>query len=71
RPPLHFRRKAMLEQHCRGWALGELNAALACLNAAAKAARLASSIEATLAQKLIIELAAIGPQGRAPGEARP
>ena len=71
RPPLHFRRKAMIEQHCRSWALNELNAALACLNAATKAARLASSMEATLAQKLIIELAAIGPQGRALGEARP
>jgi DNA polymerase III subunit delta len=63
RPPLHFRRKASIEQHCRSWGLGELNAAVARINAAAKAARLASSIDATLTAQLIIDLAGIGQQG--------
>jgi DNA polymerase-3 subunit delta len=63
RPPLHFRRKASIEQQCRAWGLGELNAALARINAAAKAARLASGIDATLAGQLIIDLTALGQQG--------
>ena len=75
RPPLHFKRKAIIEQHCRTWNVGSLNAAVAAINAAAKAARLASSLDATLAAKLLIDLAAIGePQDRGKeraGEARP
>jgi len=60
RPPLHFKRKAIIEQQCRAWTLEALSRALARINAAAKAARLASSIEATLAAKLLLDLAAIG-----------
>jgi DNA polymerase-3 subunit delta len=75
RPPLHFKRKAIIEQHCRTWNLGELNAAVAAINAAAKAARLASSIDAALAAKLIADLAAIverqDPGKDRAGEARP
>jgi DNA polymerase-3 subunit delta len=75
RPPLHFKRKGIIEQHCRTWSAGELNAAVASINATAKAARLASSIEATLAAKLISDLAGSGErQGMGndrPGEARP
>jgi len=75
RPPLHFKRKASIEQHCRTWSVGELNAAVASINAAAKAARLASGIEATLAAKLLIDLAAIGERQdmgkHRAGEARP
>jgi DNA polymerase III subunit delta len=69
RPPLHFRRKAIVEQHCRAWTLATLAAALGRINAAAKAARLNSSIDATLAAKLIIDLAGIiGQQARAGAE---
>jgi DNA polymerase-3 subunit delta len=57
RPPLHFRRKAIIEQHCRAWTRAALDAALGRINAAAKVARLNSSIDATLAAKLIIDLA--------------
>jgi DNA polymerase-3 subunit delta len=66
RPPLHFRRKAIVEQHCRGWTLAALNGALGRINAAAKAARLNSSLDATLVAKLIIDLA--GMFGRQPGD---
>jgi DNA polymerase-3 subunit delta len=69
RPPLHFRRKAIVEQHCRAWTLATLAAALGRINAAAKAARLNSSMDATLAAKLIIDLAAIiGQPARAGAE---
>ena len=73
RPPLHFkRRKAIVEQHCRAWTLAALDGALGRINAAAKAARLNSSIDATLAAKLIIDLAAmIGQQARAGAEPNP
>jgi DNA polymerase III subunit delta len=57
RPPLHFRRKAIIEQHCRTWTLAGLEGAIGRINAAAKLARLNSSIDATLAAKLIIDLA--------------
>ena len=60
RPPLHFKRKAIIEQQCRSWTLEALSRALARINEAAKAARLASSIEETLAAKLLLDLAAIG-----------
>src|SRR5262245_27412078 len=74
RPPLHFRRKASIEQHCRSWGLGELSAAIARINAVAKAARLASNMDATLTAQLISDLATIGQQGLGRdfgGEARP
>src|SRR6185295_11006792 len=69
RPPLHFRRKAIIEQHCRAWTRAALDGALGRINAAAKAARLNSSIDATLAAKLIIDLAGmIGQQTRVGAE---
>jgi DNA polymerase III subunit delta len=72
RPPLHFRRKAIVEQHCRAWTLAALDGALGRINTAAKAARLNSSIDATLAAKLIIDLAAMtGQQARAGAEPNP
>ena len=60
RPPLHFKRKGIIEQQCRSWTLAALNSALASINAAAKAARLTSTLEATLAGKLLLDLVAIG-----------
>jgi len=71
RPPLHFRRKAIVEQHCRAWTLATLAAALGRINAAAKAARLNSSMDATLTAKLIIDLAAIIGQPARPGAEPP
>jgi DNA polymerase III subunit delta len=69
RPPLHFRRKAIVEQHCRTWTLAALDGALGRINVAAKAARLNSSIDATLAAKLIIDLVGmIGQQTRVGAE---
>jgi len=69
RPPLHFRRKTIIEQHCRTWTLAALDGALGRINAVAKSARLNSSIDAMLAAKLIIDLAGlIGQQAQANAE---
>jgi DNA polymerase-3 subunit delta len=67
RPPLHFKRKGIIEQQCRSWSLAALNAALASIAGAAKAARLNSGIGEILAGKLIIDLAAIGREARSGG----
>ena len=40
RPPPHFKQRDALEQQCRGWSMHKLNAALARIAEAAKAARL-------------------------------
>jgi DNA polymerase III subunit delta len=64
RPPLSFKRKAAIEQQTRSWTLSALSVALASINQAAKAARLKSSIDATLAGKLLLDLNAIGTRER-------
>src|SRR5215510_5476684 len=59
RPPLHFKRKGIIEQQCQSWTLAALTAALASIGEAAKAARLKAGIDATLAGKLLLDLATI------------
>jgi DNA polymerase-3 subunit delta len=57
RPPPHFKQRDALERQCRTWSLPELTSALALIGDAAKAARLNSALESTLAQALLLELA--------------
>jgi len=67
RPPPHFKQREALEQQCHTWTLPKLNAALARIADAAKAARLGAALESTLAEHLVLELAQItepGPAGR-------
>ena len=59
RPPLHFKRKGVIEQQCQSWTLAALNSALARINETAKAARLRSSLDEMLAGKLLLDLASI------------
>lgn len=59
RPPPHFKQRAQLEQQAREWSLAALNAALARIGDAAKAARLNSALEETLAERLVLDLAAL------------
>ena len=59
RPPLHFKRKGIIEQQCQSWTLAALTAALASIGEAAKAARLKAGIDASLAGKLLLDLATI------------
>ena len=56
KPAVHFRQKAVIEQQCRDWSVARLNAALARIGAAAKAARLNSALEDTLAENLLLTL---------------
>ena len=62
RPPLHFKQREAIEQQCRSWTLPQLNAALARIAKAAKAARLNSALEGTLAENLLLDLGLIAKQ---------
>jgi DNA polymerase-3 subunit delta len=59
RPQPHFKQRDALERQCRTLTLPRLNAALARIAAAAKAARLNSALESSLAETLLLELARI------------
>jgi len=59
RPPLHFRQRQAFEGQCRRWSAGKLEAALAAIALAAKAARLNSALEAVLAERLVLDLVAL------------
>ena len=48
-----------IEQQCRSWTLAQLSAALARIAEAAKAARLNSTLEGTLAENLLLDIGAI------------
>jgi len=58
RPPVHFSQKDALSAQCRSWSLVGLSRAVARISAAVKNARLNSDVEAPLAERLLIDLAA-------------
>ena len=62
RPPPHFKQREALERQARAWTPPKLNAALARIADAAKAARLNSALESTLAEALLLDLAQISKQ---------
>jgi DNA polymerase III subunit delta len=64
RPPPNFRQKAAIEQQTRLWTLAGLNAALARIGDAAKAARLNGALDATLAENLLLSLGPLLPNRR-------
>ena len=57
RPQPHFKQREALEQQCHAWTLPKLDAALARIADAAKAARLGAALESTLAEHLLLDLA--------------
>ncbi len=57
RPPVHFKTRPHLEAQCRMWVIENLNAALSRIADAAKEARLNSALEATIAERLLLDLA--------------
>ena len=59
RPPLHFKRRGVVEAQCRRWTAPKLSTALARIRASALAARTASSLEDAHAERLLLELARI------------
>jgi DNA polymerase III subunit delta len=64
KPQPNFRQKAAIEQQTRAWTLSSLNAALARIGDAAKAARLNSALEDTLAERLLMGLGALAAEKR-------
>lgn len=64
RPPLPFKARAALEAQLRNWDLARLDRAIAAIARTAKDARLMSALEATLAERLMLELAALSGAGR-------
>jgi len=57
RPPVHFKTRPALEAQCRIWTAEKLHQALTQIAEAAKSARLTSSIESALAERLLLDLA--------------
>lgn len=70
RPPLHFRQKDAVIRQAKGWSRSSLDAALKRIVEAAKAARLSSSLEETLGERLILALSAIAAPGAAAARRR-
>jgi DNA polymerase-3 subunit delta len=62
RPPLHFKHKAVLEAQCRAWSVAGSAEAMALISAAARAARLTPALEASLAERLVLDLAGLAPR---------
>src|SRR5262245_20108024 len=62
KPPPNFRQKAAIEQQARLWTVASLHAALARIGDAAKAARLNSTLDATLAENLLLALGPLASQ---------
>ena len=59
RPPVHFKQKARLEAQCRIWNRERLDDALSRIARAAKSARRTSALEATLTERLLLDLASL------------
>ena len=62
RPPPHFKQRDALDSQGRSWSAPKLNAALARIAEAAKAARLNSALEGTLTERLLIDLGTLSGQ---------
>lgn len=56
RPPLHFKQQDQVQAQLRGWSVARLGRAIGAIQTTAKAARLSSSLERTLAEELILDL---------------
>jgi DNA polymerase III subunit delta len=59
RPPLFFKQKDSFSRQVRSWSRGQLDQALKRISEAAKAARLTSSLEDVIAERLILALASM------------
>ena len=64
RPPPHFKQRDALEAQARGWSMLKINAALARIAEAAKAARLNSALETVLTENLLLDLGVLARQGK-------
>jgi DNA polymerase III subunit delta len=64
KPAVNFRHKPVIERQCQDWPLTRLNAALARIGEAAKAARLNAALEDRLAERLLVALGDIAKEKR-------
>lgn len=64
RPPLHFKARGTIEAQIRTWEMARLDRAIAVISRTAKDARLSSQLEATLTERMMLELAAMAGGGR-------
>lgn len=64
RPPLYFKEKPLIEGQCRLWDGRRLARALTLLAEASKDARLSSSLETTIAERLLLDIARLAVMGR-------
>lgn len=64
RPPLHFKSRPVIESHTRAWDMPRLDRAIAAIARTTKDARLSSQLEATLTERLLLELAAMASANR-------
>ena len=66
RPPLHFKQRDVFAAQIRNWSRTSLDSALQRISETAKAARLSSQLEDTLAERLVLAIAAMAaPAGAA------
>jgi DNA polymerase-3 subunit delta len=63
RPPLHFKAKDQMSAQLRGWSADRLVRALSGIARAAKTARLTSTLEESLAERLLMDLAKLARAG--------
>jgi DNA polymerase III subunit delta len=64
RPPLHFKQKDVFAHQCRDWPTAALATALASINVAAQEARLNSTLEVALTERLILDISALAARAR-------
>lgn len=71
RPPLHFKQRDAFAAQVRNWSKSSLDAALGRIAETAKSARLSSQLEDTLAERLVLAIAAMAsPAGSASASRR-
>jgi DNA polymerase-3 subunit delta len=70
RPPLHFKQKDAFAAQCRIWTTPRLTEALKRISGAAKAARLAGTLDEAMAERLVLGLAMMVRDPAGPGRGR-
>ncbi|MCC7251477.1 DNA polymerase III subunit delta [Hyphomicrobium sp.] len=70
RPPLHFKQKDAFAAQCRMWTTPRLTEALKRISGTARAARLTSTLEEPLSERLLMGLAMMVRDGTGPGRTR-
>jgi DNA polymerase-3 subunit delta len=59
RPPLFFKERAQIEGQCRQWPLEQLARAIPLIATAARDARLSSTLDTTIAERLLLDVSAL------------